>query len=984
MRYGHYEYTVMPFGLTNAPANFQLFMNDIFRDMLDHKVVIYLDNILIFAKTQTEHDAIVMEVLRRLKANNVWANHSKSEFNLTEIEYLRFIIDGTTMRMDKAKIAAIKEWPIPKSVHDIQVFLGFANFYRRFIQGYSKIAQPMMDLLKKHEKFVWGSKQQASLDAFKQAFMSSPVLAFPDFDKPYVVETDSSVFARGAILSQKGEDGKLHPIAYASKSLSPAERNYDVYDLELLVIYEAFRDWRQYLEGANGQTTVITDHANLETFMTTKEPSRRQARWSLFLAGFDFKIVYRPGVKARPDPLSRRPDHQPRGEEKIFKSILKKSNFEINSTTFSDKDFVDRIRQTLKEDKSMSAVLAFLRAEQTDTPRKIKEKMSDYCLVDEVLMNKGKIYVPQNYGVRKDIVESRHDAITAGHPGRAKTLELVSRTYWWPSMTKFINDYVDHCDACLRTKTINQKPQGPLQPLEAPENRWTDITYDFIVKLPVTKSKNDSVLVVVDRFTKRAHFIATKESSNAQDTAKMFLENVWKHHGTPLRTISDRGTTFNSEFMKRLYELIGVKPNFSTAYHPQTDGQSERINSLMEQYLRLYNDWDEWLAIAEFQYNNSVSSSTGVTPFFADQGRHPAIAPQTFNETKVPAAEEMAAQIREIGEEVKAMLKKAEEKHRRFYDVHMQQATPHQVGDRVWLSRKDSLTGTEAIKTSRPSAKLEHRRFGPYEVIEKIGRSAYRLRLPETLKIHPVFHVSWLTATAKDPIEGRRVSPPPPVQNEVGEEEYEVERILDSRWHRTRFQYLVQWKRYDASENSWNYLEDTTNATTTSVPAIATQQQNPYDLLLIQIAALATQLQTLTTNVNNMTGPAAAAQQLPIPTTHMLYTFTTSPMALGPSIITQQVAQLPPKGPKVVVPNKYNGKKRGDQCYKFISSCEQYMVLSSQQFADNWALINWLMGYLTEEAQKWALIIIKDATRLNPTITTWGQFKSSCNMPLGT
>ncbi|KAG8871131.1 hypothetical protein FRB98_001016, partial [Tulasnella sp. 332] len=744
-------------------------------------------------------------------------------------------------------------------------------------------------------------KQQESLDAFKKAFTSSPILAFPDFEKPYVVETDSSVFARGAILSQRGEDGKLHPIAYASKSLTPAERNYDVYDLELLAIYEAFRDWRQYLEGANGQTTVVTNHANLETFMTTKEPSQRQARWSLFLAGFDFKIVYRPGMKARPDPLSRRPDHQPKGEEGKFKPILEKNRFEINAATFSDHDIVKRIKAELKADKSMAAVLAFLNEDTDKAPAKVKEQMSDYALVDGILMYQNKIYVPQNKAIRKDVLESRHDAVTAGHPGRAKTLELVSRTYWWPLMTKFTNEYVDNCDSCLRTKTINQKPQGNLQPLEAPTGRWTDIMYDFVVKLPITKKKNNSVLVIVDRFTKHAHFVATKELSTAKETADMFLENVWKHHGTPLRTVSDRGTTFNSEFIKRLYESIGVKPSFSTAYHPQTDGQTERTNSLMEQYLRLYtnyrqNDWDEWLALAEFQYNNLVNSSTGVTPFYADNGRHLTIAPQTFNEVKVPAAEEMARKIQEIGEELKAMMKKAEDKHKNFYDRNVQQATPHQVGDRVWLNRKDTITGTEAIKTMRPFAKLEHRRFGPYEVLEKVGRSAYRLKLPETLKIHPVFHVSRchdyvapkvqlkhgdflygvedlfltqrlelphplysplylspildlellvlivslfilfvlfiellvlnvvqrlpqpstrdtrLVATSRDPIEGRRTSPLAPVQNKDGEEEYEVKTILDSRWHRTRFQYLIKWKGYDTSKNSWNYLEDTTNA----------------------------------------------------------------------------------------------------------------------------------------------------------------------------
>ncbi|KAG8874587.1 hypothetical protein FRB97_005797 [Tulasnella sp. 331] len=394
---------------------------------------------------------------------------------------------------------------------------------------------------------------------------------------------------------------------------------------------------------------------------------------------------------------------------------------------FLDKEIVGRIKEDLKMDKSMAAVLAFLQSDKNQTPAKIKEQMSDYCLMDNMLMYEQKIYVPQNHLLQRDIVELRHNAITAGHP----------------------------------------------------EGRWIDVTYDFIVKLPVTPRKNNSILVVVNRFTKQAHFIATKEASSAKKMAKMFLENIWKLHRTPLQTIADQGTTFNSESMKRLYESIGIKPSFLTAYHSQTDGQLERINSLMEQYLRLYinyrqDDWDEWLAIAKFQYNNTVSLSTSVTPFYTDQGRHPMIVPQMFNETKVPAAEKMAMKIKEIGEEVKAMLKKVEERHRNFYDCHTQQATPHQVRDHVWLNRKDSITGTKAIKTLRPSAKLEHRRFRPYKAVEKVGRSAYQLELPDTLRIHPVFHVSRLIATLEDPIQGHMMTPPPPVQNEDGEEEYKV------------------------------------------------------------------------------------------------------------------------------------------------------------------------------------------------------------------
>ncbi|KAG8916674.1 hypothetical protein FRC01_002921 [Tulasnella sp. 417] len=626
-RFGHFEYTVMPFGLVNAPATFQHFMNDIFRDMLDESVIIYLDDILIFAETEEELLQKTKEVLRRCKEQGLYCKPEKCEFNCQEIEYLGYIIGRQGIRMDKKKVDAILEWPDPKTVKEIQSFLGFANFYRRFIPNYSKICKPINELLGKDKKFLWGQAQKEAFAELKTMFTTAPLLIWPDFDKPFTVETDCSDYARGAILSQIGQDGKLHPIAYSSKSLTDAEKNYDIYDKELLAIFKAFKEWRHYLQGSAGQITVYTDHLNLETYATTKIPNGRQKRWSQYMEHFDYKIHYRPGKFARPDALSRRPDHEPKEGVEPTPGILNPKHFamvELDALVVTATDF--ELQTLLREATAIDPELQ----------KVIGNPPENYEVADGILTHRGKICVPKSTELRRKIVQSRHDSILAGHPGRIHTLELVKRDYEWPSMTKFIFAYVDSCDLCQRTKADHKKTKGTLQPLPEPVGPWTDITFDLITGLPTTKKGHNAILTVCDRKSRRAHYLPTKDTVTAEGIADLFVDHVWKLHGLPERTYSDRGPQFNSRWTRQTYERLQIEPRFSTAYHPQTDGQTERANQEIEQFLRLYtshrqDDWDQYLALGEFAYNNRLNASIGTTPFFADLGRHPKYTPKRLN-----------------------------------------------------------------------------------------------------------------------------------------------------------------------------------------------------------------------------------------------------------------------------------------------------------------------------------------------------------------
>ena len=308
-RYGLYEYQVMPFGLCNAPGTFQHFINDIFREYLDDFMVSYLDDLLIYSNTLKEHKRHVRLVLERLQAAGLYLKPSKCEFHVQTVSFLGYIITPEGIRMDPAKVDSIISWPTPECVLDIQTFVGFANFYRRFIKSYSRIIVPITNLLKKSVAFHWSTAANDAFKRLKKAFTTAPILRHFDPSRPAILETDASDYADGGVVSQYDDDGVLHPCAFFSRKFTAAELNYEIYDKEMLAIVDCLTTWRHYFEGSPHQLKIYTDHKNLVWFTETKAYNRRQARWAEKLASFDFLIIYRPGpLGGKPDALSRRPD----------------------------------------------------------------------------------------------------------------------------------------------------------------------------------------------------------------------------------------------------------------------------------------------------------------------------------------------------------------------------------------------------------------------------------------------------------------------------------------------------------------------------------------------------------------------------------------------------------------------------------------------------------------------------------------------------
>jgi len=834
-RYGLFEYNVMPFGLCNAPGTFQHYMNDTFRDFLDKFLIIYLDDLLIYSDTLAEHKKHVRMVLERLQEAGLCLKPSKCQFHVQEVAFLGFLVGPTGVRMDPAKVEAITSWPAPESVHEVRVFLGLANFYRRFIKNFSKMATPMTALLKKNRRFRWTQEAQSSFDELKLAFTTAPILRHFNPSLPTVVEADASDYAQGGVVSQRDpETSELHPIAFWSRKFNTAELNYEIYDKEMLAIVETMGHYRHYFEGLGQQTVIFSDHKNLLWFTETKIYNRRQARWAEKLSRFDFKIVFRPGKQGgKPDALSRRPDYT-LGKDASERTMTFLKPEQIDTSLIDPEDPIlatyllnavdatpaapentraQNILAALDQDPDIGPYLPQIRdpalpRSNGDSPY-LRPFSAD---VQGMVLYNGRVYVPAVDQIKVEILREHHDAKTAGHLGQEKTLELLARSYYWPRMRQFVNEYVNTCETCVRNKIPRHAPFGDLQPLPIPAGPWQSVSMDFIVELPPSDGY-DAIFVCVDRLTKMAHFVPTTSDVTAEQAAQLYCQHVWKLHGLPVDTVSDRGSQFVSHFTRHLLKRLDIQGNRSTAYHPQSDGQTERVNQTLEQYLRIYcdyqqDDWHQLLPLAEFVYNNTQNSSTRISPFFANYGYHPRCSVTVANaESTNPAAEALLDRLQAVHTELKVNLQQAQDRYKRQHDRHTRPAPTIAVGDKVWLNRRN-------IRTTRPSRKLDVKRMGPFQVLEVVGdgKLAYKLELPLPMRrLHPVFHVSLLEPYRENVLPGRVQEPPPPVEVE-GEVEYEVAAILDSKIERGKLKYLVDWVNYGPEERTWEPVENVENS----------------------------------------------------------------------------------------------------------------------------------------------------------------------------
>ena len=784
-RYGAFEFLVMPFGLTNAPATFCTLMNQVFHEYLDKFVVVYLDDIVVYSSTLKEHEQHLQLVFEKLRQNKLFVKREKCAFGQTTIKFLGHIVEEGRIRMDQDKVRAIQEWKTPTSLTELRSFLGLANYYRRFIMRYSEKVLPLTELLKKTHIWEWTSQCQEAFEGMKKMLSEDPVLAMPDMLKPFEVQTDASDFALGGVLMQEG-----HPIAFESRKLSETERRYTAHEKELLAVLHCLRTWRHYLLGS--KFVVKTDNTAVSHFLTQPKLNPRQARWQEHLAEFDFHLEYKTGKSnSVADALSRRT------ELAVMKHLAHMSSSQLTTS------IRDKIRQNLMKDPQAIALINLAK----------QGKTRQFLWEDDLLVaNKYRLYVPKAGNLRKILLQECHDTLWAGHPGWQRTLALLTQNYYWPKMEDEVRMYTKTCLICQQDKADRQKTAGLLQPLPVPSRPWESVSMDFITGLPRV-GEHDAILVVVDRFSKYSTFIPMPKLSSSEDTAKAFFKNVVKYWGVPRSIVSDRDGRFLGTFWAELFRLLGSRLDMSTSYHPQTDGQTERFNSLLEEYLRHFisssqKNWASLLDVAQFCFNSQRSSSTNKSPFEIVTGQQP-LLPHSLEgpyKGRNPKAYNFFKEWRQNEEIAKAHLERASQRMKHWADMN-RRPQEFQVGDMVLIK-----IIPEQVRLRNKDKRLLRRYEGPVPIIEKVGTVAYKVELPQGINIHPVLHVSNLRPYHADKEDARRNKVNRPTISKLESALRVVEEILAARVvasNRRKYkEYLVKWKDQGEEENSWEREED--------------------------------------------------------------------------------------------------------------------------------------------------------------------------------
>ena len=672
---GFYECDTMPFGATNAPATFQRLMHDCLGDLNMNWCIVYLDDIIVFSDTKEEHIKRLEAVFQKLMAAGLKLKPTKCFFFRNEIEYLGHVVSGKGISTNPKKIEAVTKWPTPKTVYDVRSFLGFVGYYRRFIKNFSKITKPIREVITglenqskraaKKTYIEWTDTAESAFEALKTMCVSTPILAYPNYQLPFILHTDSSTDGLGAVLYQK-QDGKQRVIAYASRSVSKAESNYPAHKLEFLALkWAVCEKFHEYLYGSK-PFEVYTDNNPLTYVLTSAKLDACGQRWVAKLANYNFSIKYRCGVSnTEADALSRIKWPEALSEmmntdngcmdthviNAVLTGAVTKSSL-IESVSCSagiiptELDMNDKLSNInwMKEqrlDPNLGVIIRLIESGQL-FKRKLQGKDSTELksflrnkrslkLIKDVLYRKSfsdnsttkktmwQLVVPKIF--RERALSGCHDDV--GHQGILRTLSLLRERFYWPGMQEEATQYVMRCSRCLRRKTPPQV--APLQPILVTQP--LELVHMDYLSLEPSKGNIENVLVITDHFTRYALAYPSK-TQTAQATARILWDNFICHYGFPEKFISDQGRNFESDLIKELCKIAGVKKIHTTPYHPQGNGQCERFNSTLCNMLGTLSDeeksdWKSHLGCMTHAYNCTKHASTTYSPYYLMFGRHP-------------------------------------------------------------------------------------------------------------------------------------------------------------------------------------------------------------------------------------------------------------------------------------------------------------------------------------------------------------------------
>ncbi|KAA0066274.1 pol protein [Cucumis melo var. makuwa] len=668
-RYGHYEFIVMSFGLTNAPTVFMDLMNRVFREFLDTFVIVFIDDILIYSKTEAEHEEHLRMVLQTLRDNKLYAKFLKCEFSLKQVFFLGHVVSKAGVSVDPAKIEAVTSWTRPSTVSEVHSFLGLA--------------------------------------------------------------------------------GKV--VAYASRQLKSHEQNYPTHDLELAAVVFALKIWRHYLYGEKIQ--IFTDHKSLKYFFTQKELNMRQRRWLELVKDYDCEILYHP-CKANvvADALSRKVSHSAAliTQQAPLHRDLERAEIAVSVRAVTMQLAQLTVQPTLRQ--------RIIDAQSNDLVEKrglaeAGQAVEFSISSDSGLLFERRLCVPSDSVVKTELLFEAHNSPFSMHPGSTKMYQDLKRVYWWRNMKREVAEFVSKCLVCQQIKAPRQKPAGLLQPLSIPEWKWENVSMDFITGLPRTLRGFTVIWVVVDRLTKSVHFVQGKSTYTASKWAQLYMSEIVRLHGVPVSIVSDRDARFTFKFWKGLQTAMGTRLDFITAFHPQTDGQTERLNQVLEDMLRacaleFLGSWDSHLHLMEFAYNNSFQATIGMAPFEALYGkccRSPVCWGEVGEQRLM--GPELVQSTNEAIQKIRSRMLTAQSRQKSYADVRRRDLE-FDVGDKVFFK----VAPMKGVLRFERRGKLSPRFVGPFEILERIGPVAYRLALPPSLStVHDVFHVSMLRKYVPDP-----------------------------------------------------------------------------------------------------------------------------------------------------------------------------------------------------------------------------------------
>ena len=755
---GLFQYKRVPFGLQGSPGAFMRVMTEVLRDLNWKTALVYMDDILIFSRTFEDHLTHLQEVFGKLREANLKLNPRKCKFAAKEVKYLGHVLSKDGIAVDTSKTDAVRTFPRPRNATEVRAFLGLANYYRRFVNGFADVAAPLNRLVSKNVKFQWDDACDDAFQELKKRLTSPPILAFPDFNKQFILYTDASGFAISYILGQKDEKGRETVVAYGGRALRASEKNWSITDRECLALVEGIKHFRVYL--ASKRFQVYTDHSALTFVKKLKEVETqgRHARWAIALQGYQMDINHKKGAKlSNADGLSRREYPSVNG----INGTKDKSQSNKMSQTESDilQDFnplaslaeitevtAEELKQQQRDDPDFADIIRYIEdrelPDDQNVRRRVTTEAQDYVLDDGVLHH---LYYPKGRGhrvdrlvkqlavphtMRDDVLKSYHDSLLGGHQGKDRTYQTIRYKYFWPNMYSDITIYIRTCLECQRAKQDNHKHPAPLRPLPIGDV-FSRVHLDIMGPLKTSADGYKHVLVISCAFSKWIEIYPLK-TITAIEVADLFYRNFICRYGAPDKILTDRGQQFMSKVLQEICNIFQITKLKTSSYRPQTNATVERANSSILAKLRAYikddqSNWPELLAPIMFAMYTSISTeSTQYSPYFLLYGkevRTPLDTALTHTQIQGANAQEYIDNVhREMHRAREIAGRNMEDAQNKYKTQHDKRASEPEfrVQDRVWIDNRKKTVGL--------TPKLCNKWLGPFYVTRDCGNNTYRVR----------------------------------------------------------------------------------------------------------------------------------------------------------------------------------------------------------------------------------------------------------------